>query len=159
MEIPALKILRQKLKLVEHELNVEIPKELNKAAAYGDLTDSAEYEMTKHRRDILQRQAADLMQRIEALSKIDLRKQPSDRVGLYSRVTIYDMDKDEERIYEIATAEEASSKDNIISYTSVIGRALMGKQVEEEVNFELPSGECNWVIIKLETVHDRKDEL
>ena len=74
-----------------------------------------------------------------------------------STVTIYDLDKEEECVYKLVMSEDVDVGKGLISTTSPIGRALMGKEEGDEVDFQTPGGAKNFEITKLVTIHDASD--
>src|ERR1700746_712096 len=101
------KKLQDELSLLEHELAHDIPKELKKAVAMGDLSENAEYHMAKQRQEYLKARIRQLGQRLADLSMINMSNIPRDRVGLGSPVTVFDETKNEEMVYSLVTSEES----------------------------------------------------
>ncbi len=83
---------------------------------------------------------------------------PRDKVGLGSRVTVLDLDTDQETTYELVIPEVADSAKGLISMASPIGRGLVGREPGDEVSVAIPSGERNFEILELITVHDRESD-
>src|SRR5208283_4855818 len=116
------KKLRDELNTLEHELAFDIPKEIKKAAALGDLSENAEYHMAKQRQEYLKARVRQLGKRLAELSLINMNNIPKDKVGLGSTVTIYDGTKNEEMEYKIVMSEESDVTAGKISTNSPIGR-------------------------------------
>jgi transcription elongation factor GreA len=148
------KKLRDELTTLEYELAHDIPRELKKAVAMGDLSENAEYHMAKQRQEYLKARIRQLGKRLADLSLINMNNIPKDKVGLGSSVTIYDSTKDEEIEYKLVTSEEADVVAGKISTTSPIGRALLNKKVGESVVVVSPNGNRELEILKLSTIHD-----
>ena len=85
---------------------------------------------------------------------VDFSKIPRDRVGLGSKVVVLDVTRDEEVVYNLVTSEEADAANGKISTTSPIGRALLNKEVGDEVKVQSPGGVKQLEILKLTTIHD-----
>lgn len=153
-EIPVLEKLREEVKKIERELRVELPKELQKAAAHGDLRENAEYQAAKERQSYLNARLVHLTQRINALSSIRLEDIPKDRVAFGSKVYLEDTETGREVVYELVTPEEVEPKEGKISVSSPIGRALLGKQEGDVVTIHLPSGIKEYEVCRIETLHD-----
>ena len=85
---------------------------------------------------------------------VDLSKIPRDRVGLGSHVVVLDLKKDEEFTYNLVVSEEADVANGKISTSSPIGRGLLGKQVGDTVNIQIPDGVKELEILSLTTIHD-----
>ena len=136
------------------ELHVELPREIAKARAHGDLSENAEYHAAKERQGIVNMRLGQLQARLRTLSMVDMARIPRDRVGLGSWVTVLDLTKDEEVTYQLLTSEEADVAQGRISTTSPIGKALLGKQVGDTVKVMIPGGTREMEITKLVTIHD-----
>src|SRR5882672_4546043 len=101
------KKLRDELAVLEHELAHDIPKELKKAVAMGDLSENAEYHMAKQRQEFVRARLGQLKRRMGELSLINMNNIPRDRAGLGSTVVVYDQTKEEEIVYSLVTSEES----------------------------------------------------
>src|SRR5947207_5671341 len=123
------KKLQDEIETLEHELNHELPKELKKAVAMGDLSENAEYHMAKQRQEYVRARLGQLKKRMGDLSLINMSNIPRDKAGLGSRVKVYDSTKEEEIEYKLVTSEESDVSSGKISTTSPIGRALLNKKV------------------------------
>ncbi|HVX67017.1 MAG TPA: transcription elongation factor GreA [Bryobacteraceae bacterium] len=148
------KKLQEEISTLEHELHVELPKEILKARAHGDLSENAEYHAAKERQGYVNARLGQLKQRMAEWSMVDLSKIPHDRVGLGSEVVLLDTKKDEEIKYKLVTSEETDTSKGWISTGSPIGKGLIGKQVGDEVRIQIPGGTREFEILKLTTIHD-----
>ena len=148
------KRLRDELTTLEYELAHDIPRELKKAVAMGDLSENAEYHMAKQRQEYLKARIRQLGKRLADLSLINMNNIPKDKVGLGSTVKIYDSTKDEEIEYKLVTSEETDVASGRISTTSPIGRAMLNKKVGDSVVVVSPNGNRELEILKLSTIHD-----
>jgi transcription elongation factor GreA len=135
------KKLEEEIQTLERELNHELPAELKKAAALGDLSENAEYHMAKQRQEFVRARLGQLKKRMAELSLINMANIPRDRAAFGSKVTVYDSSKDERMEYKLVTSEESDVTKGMISTSSPIGRGLMGKKRELEV-------------LKVSTIHD-----
>ena len=148
------KKLQDEIAVLERELHVELPKEILKARAHGDLSENAEYHAAKDRQGFVNARLNQLKKRLAEMSMVDFTKIPRDRVGLGSTVVVLDTKRDEEITYNLVTSEEADPANGNISTTSPIGRALLGKEVGDEVKVQSPGGVKELEILKLTTIHD-----
>ena len=148
------KKLEEEMAALEIELRVDLPREISKARAHGDLSENAEYHAAKERQGIVNMRLGQLRARLRELSMVDMARIPRDRVGLGSTVTVLDLTKEEEVTYKLVTSEEADVAQGRISTTSPIGRALLGKQVGDTVKVLIPGGTREMEIIQLITIHD-----
>ena len=148
------KKLRDELNTLEHELAFDIPRELKKAVALGDLSENAEYHTAKQRQEYLKARVRQLGQRLADLSLVNMNNIPKDKVGLGSMVTIFDSTKNEEMQYELVASEQSDVAAGRISTTSPIGRALLNKKVGDIATVVTPGGSREMEILKLSTMHD-----
>ena len=151
------KKLSDEIAALEHELNHELPKELKRAIALGDLSENAEYHMAKQRQEIVRARLGQLKKRMGDLSLVNMNNIPRDRVSLGSTVKVYDSSKEEEIEYKLVTSEEADISKGMISTSSPIGRALMGKKEGDTVTVVTPTGKRDMDILKLSTIHDQEE--
>src|SRR5271156_5191795 len=112
--------LQDEINLLEHELAHELPKELKKAVALGDLSENAEYHMAKQRQEFVKARLRQLGRRLADLSLINMDNIPRDKVGLGSTVRVLDNDKNEEVEYKLVTSEESDFASGKISTSSPI---------------------------------------
>jgi transcription elongation factor GreA len=148
------KKLQEEINHLEYELRNELPKEILKARAHGDLSENAEYHAAKERQAYVNARLGQLQARLREFSMVDMSKIPKDKVGLGSRVVVLDLGKDEELSYFLVTSEEADVVKGKISTSSPIGRGLLGKKVGDTVKIAIPDGVREMEILKLSTIHD-----
>jgi transcription elongation factor GreA len=148
------KKLQDEIAALEYEFKVELPKEILKARAHGDLSENAEYHAAKERQGFVNARLNQLKNRLAEMSMVDLTKIPRDRVGLGSTVVVLDTKREEELTYNLVTTEEADAANGKISTTSPIGRALLGKEAGDSVRVQSPGGVKELEILKLTTIHD-----
>ncbi|HEY1799598.1 MAG TPA: transcription elongation factor GreA [Terriglobales bacterium] len=148
------KKLQDEINALEHELAHELPAELKKAAALGDLSENAEYHMAKQRQELVKARLRQLGKRIADLSLINMNNIPRDKVGLGSTVKVYDNTKEEEMEYKLVTSEESDVATGKISTTSPIGRALLNKKVGDSTTVVTPNGSRELEVLSLKTIHE-----
>jgi transcription elongation factor GreA len=148
------KKLQDEIATLEHELSFELPRELKKAVALGDLSENAEYHMAKQRQEFVKARLRQLGRRLADLSLINMNNIPKDKVGLGSTVKVYDSSKEEEIEYKLVTSEETDVATGKISTTSPIGRALLNKKVGDSATVVTPNGKREMEILALTTVFD-----
>ena len=146
--------LQEEIDSLEYELNHELPKELKKAVALGDLSENAEYHMAKQRQEYVRARLGQLKKRMADLSLINMNNIPKDKAGLGSKVKVYDSTKEEQIEYELVTSEESDVSQGKISTTSPIGRALLNKKVGDTTMVHTPTGKRELEILSLTTIHD-----
>ena len=129
----------------------QIVEAIEEARAHGDLSENAEYHAAKERQGQVEAQIADLEDRISRAMVIDPTTLSGDKVVFGATVTL--TDEDEKAVtYQIVGQTEADAKSGRISYNSPLGRALIGRQVGEEVEFSAPSGDKYYEIKKFQFV-------
>src|SRR6201747_109289 len=152
------KAIEEQIKQLEYELTTELPAEIKKAVALGDLSENAEYHMAKQRQVFVNARLGQLKKRMGELAMVNLTNIPHDRVGFGATIVVFDSSKNEEIKYKLVTSEESDVSQGLISTTSPIGRALLGKRVGEVTIVDTPNGKRELEVLKLTTIHDSKDE-
>jgi transcription elongation factor GreA len=147
------KKLEEEIATLEYELRNELPKEILKARAHGDLSENAEYHAAKERQGFVNARLGQLKHRLAEVAMIDVTKIPHDRVGLGSRVVVLDLKKNEEVTYHLVTSEEADAPQGKISTSSPIGKSLLGKEPGDTVKLQVPGGAKEFEILELQTIH------
>ena len=146
--------LQKDIEALEYELAHELPAEIKKAVALGDLSENAEYHMAKQRQVFVNARLGQVKKRMAELSLVNLANIPKDKVAFGSTVTVFDTTKDEEIVYKLVTSEESDVTKGLISTTSPIGRGLIGKKVGDMATVVTPNGKRELEILKLVTIHD-----
>ncbi|QWC55692.1 transcription elongation factor GreA [Erythrobacter sp. 3-20A1M] len=135
-------------------LRAERPKvvdAIEEARAHGDLSENAEYHAAKERQGQIEAQIAELEDRVSRAQIIDPSTLSGDKVMFGATVTL--LDEEEKSIkYQIVGQTEADAAKGRISYSSPIGRALIGKKVGEEIEVTVPSGDKFYLIDEIEFV-------
>src|ERR1035441_3098545 len=132
------KKLQDEIAVLDHEFKVELPKEILKARAHGDLSENAEYHAAKERQGFVNARINQLKHRLAEISMLDV-------------------NRDEQITYNLVTTEEADAANGKVSTTSPIGRSLLGKEVGDVVKVQSPGGVKEFEILKLTTIHDAVD--
>ena len=124
---------------------------IEEARSHGDLAENAEYHAAKERQGQVEAQIAEIEDRVTRAQIIDPATLSGDRVVFGATVTVLD-DDDKKQRYQIVGMTEADARQGRISYDSPLGRALIGKQVGEEVEVTVPSGDRFYLVKKIEFV-------
>ena len=157
MEMDAIKKkLQDELDILEHELHFALPKAIQHAREFGDLSENAEYKAAKEKQTMVQVRISQLQQRMIEVDSIDLTKIPTDTIAYGSRVVLYDLEKEVKVSYKLVTSEESDPDNGLISTVSPIGQALMGREEGDEVRVKTPTGFRNFEITRLRTIHDKE---
>ncbi len=150
------KKLKDEIAALEHELHDELPKEIKVARAHGDLSENAEYKYAKERQGYVAARLGQLHKRMADLSMLNLNNLPKDRAAYGSKIVVLDTAKSKQIEYKLVTVEEADATLGLISTTSPIGRALLGKKVGDEVSVTTPAGVKEYEVVRLTTIYDEE---
>ena len=148
----------EEIQTLNHELKLELPKEIKRAREFGDLRENSEYQTALQRQTMVKARIRELRQRMSEVASIDLSRIPRDKAGYGSTLVLYDAARDEEVTYRLVTPEEVDPAAGLISTVSPIGRSLMGKEEGDEVVVSIPSGSRRFEIRRLKTLHDEAGE-
>ncbi|GIW46457.1 MAG: transcription elongation factor GreA [Deltaproteobacteria bacterium] len=137
-----------RLKTVERP---QVIKLIEQARAFGDLSENAEYESAKDRQGFIEARIKELESKLARAEVIDPSTLPNkDRVMFGVRVTLEEVDSGNVVTYQLVGPDESEPEKGLISVTSPIGRALLGKRVDDEVRVQTPGGIREFVILKIE---------
>ena len=124
---------------------------IEEARAHGDLSENAEYHAAKERQGQVEAQIGDLEDKISRAQIIDPKTLSGDKIIFGATVTLLDED-DKPVKYQIVGQTEADAGKGRISYSSPLARALIGKQVDDEIEVTVPSGDKFYLVEKIEFV-------
>ena len=129
----------------------EIVDAIEEARAHGDLSENAEYQAAKERQGQIEASIADIEDKLARAQIIDPRDLSGDKIVFGATVTLRDED-DKAVKYQIVGQTEADAKTGRISYNSPLGRALIGRNLDDEVEVTVPSGDRWYVVSKVEFI-------
>ncbi|MBV9750867.1 MAG: transcription elongation factor GreA [Acetobacteraceae bacterium] len=142
--------LSQDLKRLKEE-RPQIVDAIEEARAHGDLSENAEYHAAKERQGQIEASIADIEDKLSRAQIIDPTELSGDKVVFGATVTL--LDEEEKPIrYQIVGQTEADAKTGRISYNSPLGRALIGRKVDDEVEVTVPSGDRWYSVSKIEFI-------
>lgn len=124
---------------------------IEEARAHGDLSENAEYHAAKERQGQVEAMIADIDDKLSRALVIDPKTLSGDKVVFGATVTLRDED-DKPITYQIVGQTEADAKSGRISYNSPLGRALIGRKVDDDVEVTVPSGDRYYVVSKIEFI-------
>jgi transcription elongation factor GreA len=153
MKARIVKKVEDEIKELERELRTQLPKEIKRARELGDLSENAEYQAAKERQRLLQARIEMLKRRVAEISLMNLDKLPRDKAAFGSTVHVRE-DGNELRVYQLVMPEDADAAKGLISTSSPIGRAIVGKVAGDEIRVPTPGGVRHFEILKLVTIHD-----
>ncbi|CAM3204866.1 MULTISPECIES: transcription elongation factor GreA [Sphingomonas] len=142
--------LTQDLRRLKEE-RPQIVDAIEEARAHGDLSENAEYHAAKERQGQIEASIADIEDKLSRAQIIDPKDLSGDKVVFGATVTLLDED-DKPVTYQIVGQTEADAKTGRISYNSPLGRALIGRKLDEEVEVTVPSGDRYYVVSKIEFI-------
>jgi transcription elongation factor GreA len=124
---------------------------IEEARAHGDLSENAEYHAAKERQGQVEATIADLEDRMSRAQIIDPTTLSGDRIVFGATVTL--LDEDDKLVkYQIIGPYETDAKAGRISYASPLGKALIGRKVDEEIEVTVPSGDKFYLVKKIEFI-------
>lgn len=144
--------IESEIEALMSELRVVLPERISRAVELGDLKENSEYKAALERQQFVQARMGHLSKRMSELSKIDVDAMPMDRVGFGSRVTIIDMELEEEMCLTLVAADFMDLEAGHVSLESPIGRGLLGMQEGQDVTIRLPRGERRFQVKAVETL-------
>ncbi|MBX3300230.1 MAG: transcription elongation factor GreA [Acidobacteria bacterium] len=150
------KKLKKELEELEQELHFKLPKVIQHAREFGDLSENAEYKAAKERQSMVQARISLLQQRLMEVDSIDVSKLPLDRVAYGTTVVLFDIEKEEKVTYDLVTSEESDPESGKISTASPIGSALIGREEGDEIKVKTPTGLRSFEIVRVTTIHDKQ---
>ena len=129
----------------------EIIDSIEEARAHGDLSENAEYHAAKERQGQVEAMIGDIESKLSRAMVIDPAALSGDKIVFGATVTL--LDEDEKPIkYQIVGETEADAKSGRISYNSPLGRALIGRKVDDDVEVTVPSGDKYYQVSKIEFI-------
>ena len=138
--------LQKDLKYHKTTRRREIAKQLDQARSFGDLRENAEYEAAKHALSLNEIRIRELEEKVAHAEVINSDAIPSDKVFIGAKVTVWDLDYEEEEVYELTGSEEANPTEGKISVNSPVAKALLGHTIDDIVEIQVPRGVLNYKI-------------
>lgn len=135
-----------RLKAVDRPRNV---REIEEARSHGDLTENAEYHAAKERQSHLSRQIAIVEDKLARAQIIDPPEEPPDHICFGVTVVLQDADSGEKTRYQIVGEDESDAAQGLISVTSPVARALLGKEVGDAVRVSVPKGTREFDVLEI----------
>jgi len=148
-----IKKFEDEIQVLNHELKLELPREIKRARELGDLRENAEYHAAKERQRLVESRISMLQARVAEIALINVDRIPRDRSGFGSTLHVIES-TGEKMVYQLVMPEDADAAKGLISTTSPIGRALLNKEVGDTVKVTTPGGPRQFEIVALFTIHD-----
>ena len=143
--------MKEELEYKETTEKMRIAEQLKVAISYGDLSENAEYDAAKNDQATLEQRINELKQMIENAVVVDETKIDTDTVGFGTRVTIVDVDyeDEEEEVYTIVGTAESDPVNGRLSNESPVGKAMIGHKLGDTVNVETRLGSIAYEITEV----------
>ena len=148
MTVRGAELLREELKRLKSDDRPAVISAISEARAHGDLKENAEYHAAKEQQGFIEGRIKEIEGKLSNIQEIDVTAiDAKGKVVFGSTVEVLDVETDVETTYKIVGEDEADIKTGLISFTSPIARALIGKGEGDEISFAAPGGEKNYEII------------
>jgi transcription elongation factor GreA len=154
MKARILKRLEDEVAQLERELRTELPKEIQRARELGDLSENAEYQAAKERQSYIHARVGMIRKRMAEISLMNLDRLPTDRAAFGSTVRLREDGNGTLVTYQLVMPEDADATKGLISTSSPIGKAIVGKQEGDDITVPTPTGVRRFELISLSTIHD-----
>jgi transcription elongation factor GreA len=141
--------LHKELENLKKVVRPQVIKAIEEARAHGDLSENAEYEAAKERQSFVEKKIFEIEQKLANSEIMDTTNLPNDKVGFGSVVTLENLVNGDEVTYQIVGPDESDIPSGKISIVSPLGKALIGKEVDEEVTVQTPGGAKKYSILKI----------
>ncbi len=144
--------LREELKELKTVVRPQIVEAIATAREHGDLKENAEYHAAREQQSFTEGRIKEIeaaLSNAEIIDVVEVGARAGDKIVFGATVTLYDIDADDEVTYQIVGELEADIKKNLISVTSPIARALIGKAVDDEVVVKAPGGDRDYEIVSV----------
>ncbi len=141
--------LHKELENLKKVVRPQVTKAIEEARAHGDLSENAEYVAAKERQSFIEKKIYEIEQKLANSEIIDNLNLPNGKVGFGSTVTLENLGSGGEVTYQIVGPDESNISSGKISIASPLGKALLGKEVDDEVAVQTPGGLKKYSILKI----------
>lgn len=138
-----------------HLKTIERPSVINaiaEARAHGDLSENAEYSAAREKQSFVEAKITDLESRLARAEVIDFANFTNDTVKFGATVVLLNDENDKEVQYQVVGEYEADIKSNLISISSPLAKALLGKEIGEQIEVQAPNGFKYYELISIKYV-------
>lgn len=150
MTVRGAELLREELRRLKSEDRPRIIQAIAEARAHGDLKENAEYHAAKDQQGFVEARIKEIEAKLSNIQVIDVTTVDArGKVVFGATVELLDEQTGKEIVYRIVGEDEANIKDGLISFTSPIARALIGKNEGDDVSFSAPGGEKRYEVIQV----------
>jgi transcription elongation factor GreA len=141
--------LHKELENLKKVVRPQVIKAIEEARAHGDISENAEFEAAKEQQSFVEKKIWDIEQKLSNSEIMDHINTSKEKVGFASTVTLENLDNGGEVTYQIVGPDESDISSGKISITSPLGKSLIGKRVDEEVEVKTPGGVKKYSILKI----------
>jgi len=141
--------LHKELENMKKVVRPQAIKAIEEARAHGDLSENAEYDAAKEHQSFVEKKIREIEQKLANSEIMDIKNLSIDKIGFGSVVTLENLDNGGEVTYQILGPDESDIPSGKISIASPLGKALIGKEVDEEVKVQTPGGIKKYTILKI----------
>jgi transcription elongation factor GreA len=127
----------------------QVIKAIEEARAHGDISENAEYIAAKEHQSFVEKKIREIEQKLANSEIMDTQNLPTDKIGFGSIVTLENLDNGGEVTYQILGPDESDIPSGKISITSPLGKALIEKEVHDEVIVKSPGGIKKYTVLKI----------
>jgi len=153
MTIRGVTLLQEELKKLKSKDRPDVIAAISEARAHGDLKENAEYHAAKEQQGFIEGRIKEIESKLSNVQEIDVTTiNAGGKVVFGSTVTLIDLQNNDELTYKIVGEDEADIKSNLISYSSPIARAIIGKFEGDDVVFQAPGGEREYEVVSVEYI-------
>ena len=150
MTVRGAELLREELKRLKSQERPAVIKAIAEARAHGDLKENAEYHAAKEQQGFIEGRIKEIEAKLSNIQVIDVTTiDAKGKIVFGSTVELLDEETGKEMVYKIVGEDEADIKTGMISFTSPIARALIGRNRGDAVTFSAPGGEKNFEVIEV----------
>ena len=142
--------LELELRNLKNVERVNVIKCIAEARAHGDLSENAEYHAAREKQGFIEAKIFELEDKISRAEIIDIGQVRGEEIKYGASIKLFDEDKDNEIVYKIVSEYEADVSKGLISITSPLAKALIGKKVKESLEFSTPKGMKYYQIISVD---------
>jgi transcription elongation factor GreA len=141
--------LKSDLEFLRNNKRPKILAAIEEARAHGDISENAEYDAAKEEYQFMQKKIGEIEEMLTTSEIVEVKKSVNGTIEFGNKVQLKNLDTDEEAVYMIVGPYESDIQKGTISISSPLGRALLGKNVGDEVTFKAPGGERTYEIITI----------
>jgi transcription elongation factor GreA len=141
--------LHKELENLKKVVRPQVIKAIEEARAHGDISENAEFVAAKEQQSFVEKKIREIEQKLANSEIIDNLNLPNGKVGFGSVVTLENLHQRGQVTYQVVGPDESDISSGKISIASPLGKALVGKEVEDEVKVQTPGGAKNYIILKI----------